>query len=78
MSLQELRKQIYNLSVMERLALMETIAQSLQQELRTRPDQAARMGALTRLRGIAKTDEPAPTDAEATEAYVDYLMEKYQ
>ncbi|MBD2040204.1 hypothetical protein [Microcoleus sp. FACHB-672] len=78
MSLQELRKQIYNLSVMERLALMEAIAQSLQQELRPRPDRAARMEALTRLRGIAKTDEASPTDAEATEAYVDYLMEKYK
>lgn len=75
MSLQELRKQIYNLSVMERLALMEAIAQSLQQELR--PRQPLPEGTLTGLRGLLKTDDPAPTDAEVTAIVEDSLAEKY-
>jgi hypothetical protein len=55
MSLQELREQALQLSVSDRLALMSTIIDSLQSELRPRPD---RKGAAQRLIGLAKTDQP--------------------
>lgn len=37
---------------------------------------ATRTEAWQRLRGIAATDEPPPTDEEVREMYTDYLVEK--
>jgi hypothetical protein len=39
---------------------------------------AGRTEAWQRLRGIAATDGPPPTDEEVREMYTDYLSEKYQ
>lgn len=74
MSLEELRKQALQLSVSDRLELMKTIIYSLERELRPRPD---RKGAVERLRGIAKTDTPPPTDAEVEAMLEERLVEKY-
>ena len=74
MSLQELRKQVLNLSVSDRLALMQTIITSLERELRPRPDTK---GAAQRLLGLAKTDQPPPTDAEVEAMLEERLVEKY-
>ncbi len=41
MSLQEVKKEIYKLSVMERLQLVDAILRSLEDELRPRPDRKA-------------------------------------
>lgn len=74
MSLQDLRKQVLELSVSDRLALMQTIITSLDRELRPRPDVK---GAVQRMRGIAKTDAPPPTDAEVEAMLEERLVEKY-
>ncbi|WP_017717818.1 hypothetical protein [Kamptonema formosum] len=74
MSLQEVTKEIYKLSVMERLQLVDAIVRSLQEELRPRPDRKA---AIERMRGLAKTDAPPPTDAEVEAMLEERLVEKY-
>ena len=74
MSLQELRKQVLELSVTDRLALMQTIITSLDRELRPRPDVK---GAAQRMRGLLKTDAPPPTDAEVEAMLEESLVEKY-
>ena len=74
MSLQDLRKQVLELSVTDRLALMQTIITSLDRELRPRPD---RKGAAQRLLGLAKTDQPPLTDAEVEAMLEESLVEKY-
>ncbi|HCF29884.1 MAG TPA: hypothetical protein DEV81_22390 [Cyanobacteria bacterium UBA11049] len=74
MSLQELRKQVLELSVSDRLALMKAIVTSLERELRPRPDVK---GAVQRMRGLAKTDAPPPTDAEVEAMLEERLVEKY-
>ena len=76
MSLQELRNQALQLSISDRLELMSAILQSLQHELRPRPD---RKGAAQRMRGLLKTDAPPPppTDAEVEAMLEERLVEKY-
>ncbi len=74
MSLQELRNQALQLSISDRLELMRAILQSLQHELRPRPD---RKGAAQRMRGLLKTDAPPPTDAEVEAMLEERLVEKY-
>jgi len=74
MSLQELRKQVLELSVTDRLALMQTIITSLDRELRPRSDVK---GAAQRMRGLLKTDAPPPTDAEVEAMLEESLVEKY-
>ncbi len=74
MSLQELKNQAYKLSVSDRLDLVNAIVESLRRELRTQPDRKA---AIDRMRGLAKTDAPAPTDAEVEAMLEERLVEKY-
>ncbi len=62
MDWQELRKEAYNLSVSDRLALVEAIVRSVHEEIRPRPPVPP--GVVNRLRGILKTDGPPPTDEE--------------
>ncbi|MGK7872997.1 MAG: hypothetical protein AB4426_06715 [Xenococcaceae cyanobacterium] len=62
MSLQELKNQAYKLSVSDRLELVSGIIESLSRELR--PRKPLPKDFVKRLRGIAKTDAPPPTDAE--------------
>jgi hypothetical protein len=75
MSWQELRKEAYGLSVSDRLALVEAIIRSLQNELRPRP--AASDEVWERLRGSLKTDAPPPTDDEVEGMLEERLEEKY-
>lgn len=74
MSLREIKREIPNLSVGERLELMDAIVRSLQREFRPKRD---RHGATERLMGLLKTDAPPPTDAEVQTMLEDSLMEKY-
>ncbi|MBD1925367.1 hypothetical protein H6F74_03565 [Trichocoleus sp. FACHB-90] len=74
MSLQELKNQAYKLSVSDRLDLVNAIVESLRRELRPQPDRKA---AIDRMRGLAKTDAPAPTDAEVEAMLEERLVEKY-
>lgn len=76
MSSQDLKSQIYKLSVSDRLELLSAIVHSLQNDLR--PRSPVPPGTLTRLRGLLKTDVPPPTDEEIQNEYVDYLIQKYQ
>ncbi|MDY7007929.1 MAG: hypothetical protein SWX82_29325 [Cyanobacteriota bacterium] len=72
--LQELRKKALNLSVSDRLLLLKAITDSLNEELRPRPNLKT---AIEGLRGIAKTDNPPPTDAEVEAMLEERLVEKY-
>ena len=75
MSWQELRKEAYGLSVSDRLALVEAIIRSLQNELR--PRLAVSEGLVNEMIGLAKTDAPSPTDAEVEGMLEQRLEEKY-
>ena len=74
MSLQELKNQAYKLSVSDRLELINAIVQSLQHELRPRPDLK---GLTERMSGLLKIDVSPPTDAEVEEILEERLEEKY-
>ena len=74
MNVQELKNEAYRLSVSDRLILIEGIVLSLQDELRPRPN---RKGMADRIIGLAKTDEPPPTDAEVEAMLEECLVEKY-
>ncbi|NER38809.1 MAG: hypothetical protein F6J93_33455 [Oscillatoria sp. SIO1A7] len=74
MNVQELKNEAYKLSVSDRLILIEGIVRSLSRELRPRPN---RKGIAQRMRGLAKTDGPPPTDAEVEAMLEECLVEKY-
>lgn len=74
MSLQELKEQAFRLSVSDRLALVSAIIESLQDMPGSVLD---RSSAIKRMRGLLKTDQPAPTDAEVTAILEERRMEKY-
>ena len=74
MTVQDVMAQIKQLSFEDRLQLLELLAHSMRNELRP----AAPVGsAVSRIRGLLKTDGPPPTDDELADAYTDQLMEKY-
>lgn len=73
MSWQELRKEALQLSVSDRLSLVEAIVRSLSNELR--PRSPIPEGTLTGLRGLLKTDEP-PSDEEVKTMLEERLEEK--
>lgn len=75
MTWEELRKEADQLSVSDRLLLVEAIVRSLSNELRPRPEPTA--GIVERLAGSLKTDTPAPTDQEIAALLEDRLKEKY-
>ena len=84
MTHEELIQEINQLPPDKRRALAEAILQSVQegrsganlgeQEEATRDE---KMAAFHFLRGMLKTDGPAPTDQELKEDYINYLAEKY-
>ena len=76
MNLAELKNEAYQLSVSDRLALIEAIVQSLMNELETRLPVAK--GTLTGLRGLLKTDALPPSDEEVKATLEKRLEEKYQ
>ncbi len=60
-SLQELKKQARQLSVSDRLELVHAIIESLQD---VPNQQSERSDIIKQMKGLLKTDEPAPTDEQ--------------
>ncbi|PIG91175.1 hypothetical protein CSQ79_22225 [Gloeocapsopsis sp. IPPAS B-1203] len=75
MSWEKLRKEADQLSVSDRLLLVEAMIRSLSDELRTRPEPTE--GTLTHLRGILKNDQPSLTDEKVAAMREERLKEKY-
>lgn len=74
MSLQKLKEQAFKLLVSDRLSLVSAIIESLQETLSFTPERAR---TISRMRGLLKTDQPAPTDAEIAAILEERRMEKY-
>jgi hypothetical protein len=74
MLLQEVKEQVFKLSLTDRRELVTAIIASLQDPPATAPDRA---GAIQRMRGLLKTEEAAPTDAEVKAMLDDRRVEKY-
>jgi hypothetical protein len=74
MSLQELKEQAFKLSVSDRLALVNAIIQSLQDTLNPQPN---RKTLINQMRGLLKTDQPPPTDAQIQAILEERRVEKY-
>jgi hypothetical protein len=74
MLLQEVKEQVFKLSPSDRLALLSAIVESLQEQP---VSDAERSGAIQRMRGLLKTDRPAPTDEEVVALLEARRVEKY-
>jgi hypothetical protein len=81
MLLQELKEQVFKLSPSvgvarrrHRLALVSAIIESLQDTPISEPE---RSGAIRRMRGLLKTDRPAPTDEEVATMLEERRVDKY-
>jgi hypothetical protein len=74
MLLQELKEQVFKLPPSDRLALVSAIIESLQDQPISESD---RSGAIRRMRGLLKTDQPAPTDEEVAAMLEERRVEKY-
>jgi len=75
MLLQELKAQVLKLQKSDRLALVSAILESLQEDPTI--SQSDRSGAIRRMRGLLKTDRPAPTDEEVAAMLEERRVEKY-
>ncbi len=74
MLLQEVKNQVFQLPVSDRLALVTAIIESLQGTTVSASD---RSSAIQRMRGLLKTEQPAPTDAEVAAMLEERRSEKY-
>lgn len=74
MSLQELKEQARNLSVSDRLELARAIIESLQNIQR---QQSERSQIIKQMKGLLKTDRPAPTDEQVETMLEERRVEKY-
>lgn len=74
MLFQELKEQVFKLPSSDRLALVIAIIESLQNQPIFGSD---RSGAIQRMRGLLKTDQPAPTDEQVAAMLEERRMEKY-
>lgn len=74
MLLREVKEQVFKLPPRDRLALISAIIESLQETVISQPD---RSGAIQRMRGLLKTDQPAPTDEEVAAILDERRVEKY-
>jgi hypothetical protein len=74
MLLQEVKKQAFKLPPNERLTLVAAIIESLQD---TPVSQTDRSSAIRRMRGLLKTDQPAPSDEEVAAMLDVRRAEKY-
>jgi hypothetical protein len=63
---QELKAQVFKRLPSDRLALIAAIVESLQE---TTVAQSERSGAIRRMRGLLKTEQPAPTDEEVAHCF---------
>ena len=73
MTLQELQKQVLQLSTSDRWQLVQILLESLKCEAHP----SRKQGNLSRLRGIAK-NSTVTGEFDAKENYITYLTEKYQ
>lgn len=71
---QELKAQVSKLLPSDRLALISVIVESLQENP---VSQSERSAAIRRMRGLLKTDRPAPTDEEVAAMLEERRVEKY-
>src|SRR5438067_5666922 len=74
MTHEELIKEIKQLPVEERIAVMDAISQSVEEETQSR---ATRISVVDQLYGIAKHYGPMPSVEGLKEDYIRYLTEKY-
>ncbi|MBD2243348.1 hypothetical protein [Nostoc sp. FACHB-888] len=74
MLLQELKEQVLKLPPSDRLALVSAIIESLQDTPISEPE---RSSAIRRMRGLLKTDQPAPTDEEVAAMLEERRVNKY-
>lgn len=74
MLLPELKAEVLKLPPGDRLALVAMIVESLQDTLVLIPE---RSSAIHRMRGLLKTDQPAPTDQDVAIMLEERRMEKY-
>jgi len=86
MTREEIVKEVRQLPVGEREAVVEELRREIQEEIRANgsaesEEQSKRierkLAAVNRLRGLFKTGAPPPTDEELKEDYTNYLMKKY-
>jgi hypothetical protein len=82
MLLQEVKEQVFKLPLSDRLELLHALLESLQEQPVPRAVGVAspgenRSGAIQRMRGLLKTEQPAPTDEEVAAMLDDRRMEKY-
>ena len=73
----ELKAQIFKLPPRDRLALISAIVESLQDTQDTTMAQSERSSAIQRMRGLLKTEQPAPTDEEVAVMLEERRVEKY-
>jgi hypothetical protein len=74
MLLQEVKAEAFKLPPSDRLMLVTAIIESLQD---TAVSAGERSRAIQQMRGLLKTDRPAPTDAEVAAMLADRREEKY-
>ena len=74
MLLQEVKEQVFKLPPSDRLALVTAIIESLQDAPVPASD---RSSAIQRMRGLLKTNQPAPTDEEVTAMLDKRRVDKY-
>jgi hypothetical protein len=74
MTVQEIMSEVRHLSLEDRLHLLELLTHDLHEEWRPEREGAS---SLASLRGVLKSDEPPPTDAELANVYTAHLLEKY-
>jgi hypothetical protein len=74
MLLQELKGQVLRLSVSDRLEIVRSIIDSIQDTPSPNPN---RTRAIRRMKGLLKTNQPAPTDAEVEVMLDQRRVEKY-
>jgi hypothetical protein len=74
MLLKEVKEQVFKLPPSDRLALVSAIIESLQDQPVSETDRSA---AIRRMRGLLKTDQPAPTAQEVATMLEERRVEKY-
>jgi hypothetical protein len=75
MLLQELKEQVSKLPASDRLTLVSAIIESLQEDAPI--SETERSSAIRRMRGLLKTEQPAPTDEEVAAMLEERRAEKY-
>ncbi|MFM6043387.1 MAG: hypothetical protein ACKPCC_12445 [Dolichospermum sp.] len=74
MSLQELKEQAFQLPESDRLELVRAIIESLQNQ----PSQKSeRTRIIKQMKGLLKTNQPAPTDEQVKAMLAEHKEEKY-